>query len=64
MEVEAGKRMRGDVYVLVADHPDPFVHSQGPFEGNIRGTETSLGLEGRTVLRPSGPTFQCLSRDQ
>lgn len=67
MEVEAGKRMRKDVYVLVVNHPDPFVHRvpEEVLQGNVRGTEeTSLGLEGNTDLRPSGPTFQGLLQDQ
>lgn len=67
MEVEACKRMRKDVYVLAIDHPDPFVHRvpEEVLEGNVRGTEeTSLGFEGNADLRPSGPTFQGLSRDQ
>lgn len=63
MEVKASKRMRKDVDMLAVDHPDPFVHrvSEEVLEGNIRGTdETSLGLDGNAVLRPSGPTFQGL----
>lgn len=67
MEVQAGKRMRKDVYVLEVDHPDPFVHRvpEEVLEGNIRGAkEARLGLEGNADLRPSGPTVQGLSRDQ
>jgi hypothetical protein len=58
VEVEAGKRMRKNIYVLEVDHPDPFVHRvpEEVLEGNVRGTEeTSLILEGNAVPRPSGP---------
>jgi len=63
VEVKAGKRMRKDIYVLAVDHPDPFIHMvpEEVLEGNVRGTETSLGLKGNADLRPSGPTFQGLS---
>ena len=65
MEVQAGKRMRKDIYVLAVDHPDPFVHRvpEEVLEGNVRGTEET-SLKGNADLRPSGPTFQGLSRDQ
>jgi hypothetical protein len=56
VEVQAGNKSAEGLSCVGVDHPDSFIRSvpEKIAGGNVRRTETSLGLERNTILVPSG----------